>query len=159
TRAFPGRLRPAGRHLAECPDRVRTGEQPAEDGRDRTDRRGRRDDCGLAAQWTCPTDGESGRSRIRGRRGGTADRLARSDPGSGGGGSAGGAGAVMTRIAYRQFDGGVSADGRSPVSTEIGSPPTTSENVPPPMGNRGGGTHAGIGGLHRDSSTGATGCL
>jgi hypothetical protein len=31
----------------------------------------------------------------------------------------------------------VDADGRSPESTEIGSPPTTSENVPPPMGPSG----------------------
>src|SRR4029077_5452271 len=32
---------------------------------------------------------------------------------------------------------GVSADGRRPVNAEIGSPPTTSENVPPPMGPSG----------------------
>jgi hypothetical protein len=34
----------------------------------------------------------------------------------------------------------VSADGRSPESAEIGSPPTTSENVPSPMAKSGGGT-------------------
>jgi hypothetical protein len=34
----------------------------------------------------------------------------------------------------------VSADGRSPESAEIGSPPNTSENVPSPMATSGGGT-------------------
>src|SRR5215470_1379600 len=53
----------------------------------------------------------------------------------------------------------VSADGRSPESTEIGSPPTTSQNVPSPMGNRGEGRRAGTGGLHDDSSIGEARCL
>ena len=53
----------------------------------------------------------------------------------------------------------VSADGRSPESTEIGSPPTTSQNVPSPMGNREEGPRAGTGGLHDDSSTGEARCL
>ena len=55
--------------------------------------------------------------------------------------------------------GGVSADGRSPESTEIGSPPTTSQNVPSPMDNREEGPRAGTGGLHDDSSTGEARCL
>ena len=50
----------------------------------------------------------------------------------------------------------VSADDRSTLNTEIGSPLTSEENVPSPMTAIEGGTDAEEGGFYGDSGTGAT---